>query len=127
RAALDVFTRLERRQGPGLFTLGAIPNLGVDVARLERLVDEEIERLVAEGITERELRKAKNRRRAAEVGSRTRVLSKGDLLQLATLRFGTPFAANEEYERYERVTLADVERVARTYLTRDNRTVVIAE
>ena len=127
QAALDVSARLERQQGPGLFTFGAIPNLGVEVTRLEALIDEEIAELIADGVTERELQKARNQRRAGEVASRLQVMSKGDLLQQATLRFGTPFRANDEYARYEQVTREDVQRVARTYLTTANRTVVVAE
>jgi predicted Zn-dependent peptidase len=127
QAALDVSARFQRQRGPGLFVFGAIPNLGVEVARLEALIGEEVAKLLAEGVTERELQKAKNQRRAGEVGSRGRVQSKGDLLQSAAMRFGNPFRVNDEYTRYEAVTAADVQRVARTYLTPANRTVVIAE
>jgi predicted Zn-dependent peptidase len=127
QAALDVVAFLNARQGPGMLMFGAIPNLGIDVARLETLVEEEIAKLLNEGVTERELQKAKNQRRAAEVADRLQVQSKGDLLQSATLRFGSPFRANDEIERFEGVTLEDVRRVARIYLTAANRTVVIAQ
>ena len=127
QAALDVVAFLNERQGPGMLLFGGIPNLGVDVARLEALVAEEIAKLLADGVTERELRKAKNQRRADEVGDRLEVQSKGDLLQSAALRFGDPFRANDELARFEAVTLEDVRRVARTYLTPANRTVVIAQ
>jgi predicted Zn-dependent peptidase len=127
QAALDVVAFLSERQGPGMLLFGGIPNLGVDVARLEALVADEIAKLLAEGVTERELQKAKHQRRADEVADRLQVQSKGDLLQSATLRFGDPFRANDELARFEAVTLEDVRRVARTYLTPANRTVVIAQ
>ncbi len=126
QAALDVVAFLSPRQGPGLLMFGAIPNLGVGVDRLEELVAEEIAELQDDGVTARELRKAKNQRRSREVSDRLRVQSKGDRLQTAQLRYGDPQRANRELERFEAVTLEDVRRVARTYLTPSNRTVVIA-
>ena len=126
RAALDVVALLRTRKGPGMLMFGAIPNLGVDIALVEELVAEEIALLQQEGVTARELTKAKNQRRAAEVRSRLRAEAKGELLQSAQLHFGDPFRMNGEVERFEAVTAEDVRRVARLYLTAANRTVVIA-
>lgn len=126
RAALDMISLLDRRRGTGTFRFGALPNHDVDVGRLEALILEEIERLREEGVTAAELRKAMSQRRAAEVTGRLRAQSKAEELQRLMLHHGDPFLVNRELARYEAVTLDDVRRVARTYLTPGNRTVVIA-
>lgn len=126
RAALEVVAYLRTRMGPGEIMFGAIPNLGVDVMRVEELVAEEIGRLQEEWVTEQELVKAKNQQRAAAVSSRLQAQSKGDMLQAAQLYYDNPFGVNSEMERFEKVTMEDIRRVARTYLTPVNRTVVIA-
>ena len=125
-AALDVVAYLRTRWGPGLLMFGAIPNLGIDVARMEELMAAEITRLREEGVTDRELAKAKNQQCSAQVAARLQVQSKGELLQNTHLRYRDPFRVNGETDLFEAVTLADIRRVARVYLTPGNRTVVIA-
>ena len=126
RAALDMISLLDRRRGTGTFRFGALPNQGVDVERLEALIVEEIERLQEEGVTRAELDKALSQRRAAEVMGRLQARSKAEELQRLVLHHGDPFRVNGELERYEAVTREDIRRVARTYLTPGNRTVVVA-
>jgi predicted Zn-dependent peptidase len=47
-------------------------------------------------------------------------LQLAESLHRATMFLGSPEALNTELERYEKVTLDDIRRVARTYLTPDN-------
>ena len=126
QAALAVAAFKRDRLGGGMLTIGAVPNLGVEIERIEELVTAEIIALQEVGVTERELRKAKNQERADAVADRLRVQSKGNLLQDARLHHRDPFRVNDQVERYEAVTLEDLRRVARTYLRSDNQTVVIA-
>ena len=58
-----------------MMLIGALPNQGHDVASLEAWVEEEIRRLQEEGITERELQKAKNQLRWEAVQARSTVQS----------------------------------------------------
>lgn len=126
-AALVVVSALDSRLGPGIFFFGGLPNQGVAVGRIEALVDEEIEKLKAEGVTERELRKAKNQLRARLVRGRLEVREKASQLQHYRLLHGDPSQINRELEDFGRVTVDDIRRVARAYLTEANRAVVIAE
>ncbi len=126
QAALDVISQVDQRVGPGLILFGAIPNQGVGVDRLEALMQDEIQRLQQEGVSDRELDKAKNQVRAQAVTDRMTVQSKASLLQSLALYQGSPLAVNHELARYEEVTAADVRRVARTYLVPPNETVVVA-
>ena len=125
-AAPTVLSLLSRRLGPGLFLFGSLPNEGRSIEEIEGLIGEEIEKLKEGGITRRELDKAKNQRLASEVGSRLRVQTKADALQWFQLHYGDPFRINEDVRRFGEVSLDDVRRVARTYLTDANRTVVTA-
>ena len=125
RAALQVFGGASAGMGPGTVSVYAVPNQGVDVSRLEALIWEELERIRAEGVTERELEKARNQTRAGMILSRQRVNSKASMLQ-SYRRQGDISEVNRAVDKYMAVTVEDIQRVAETYLTPENRTVVIA-
>jgi zinc protease len=126
QAALELIAQVDRRVGPGLFLFGALPNQGVEVETLEGLIDEEISRLQAEPVTERELEKVRNQLLTEVVMQRMTVQNKASQLQQYALIYGDAARINEELERYQQVTLEDIQRVARTYLVPENRTVVLA-
>lgn len=125
-AAVEVFSQMDLRVGPGTIRVGAIPNDGVAVERVEASLGEEIAKVQDEGITDWELTKAVNARRSVLVQQLLTVQSKAEALQWHALHQGSPHRLNDEMDAYDAVTLADVQRVARTYLTPENRTVVVA-
>lgn len=125
-AALEVVSQMDLRVGPGTLRVGAIPNEGVAVERVEAFMEEEVGRVREEGVTDLELTKAVNARRAALIRQLMTVQSKAEALQWHALHQGSPHRINDEMDRYLAVTLADVRRAAQTYLTAANRTVVIA-
>jgi zinc protease len=71
-------------------------------------------------VTADELNKAKKIFRASAITSRQMALQLAEVIQRATMFLGSPDAINSELERYEKVTIADLQRVAKTYLTPDN-------
>jgi zinc protease len=113
------------RRGPGLVTAYARANQGVDAGRLEQLIDEEIARVVSGGVTDAELQRAKNLRRARFIRSMQTAMGKAETLQLYALHFGDPAAIRTAMDPFMAVTAADVQRVARQYLRPENRAVVI--
>jgi zinc protease len=123
-AALQVFGGASSGMGPGTFAVYAVPNQGVDVGRIEGLLWEELERVRDDGVTERELEKAQNQTRASMIMSRLQVSSKAGMLQRYR-RSGDLSEINRALDKYTAVTADDLMRVARTYLTPENRTVVI--
>lgn len=125
RAALQVFGGAGAGMGPGSMDVYVVPNAGVDVSRIEELVWDELDRIRTEGVTERELRKAQNQTRAGMIFSRQRVTSKATMLQ-SFRRRGDISEINRAIDEYMAVTVEDIQRVAETYLTPENRTVVIA-
>ena len=91
---------------------------------LEALVTRELERLKAEGVTELELQKVKNQVQAATCAR----MEDNDALrdQLAEAEsYGTCRDFLEEPARLQAVTREDVLRVARQYLTAENRTTMV--
>jgi len=124
RAALQIGSFLYSRLGPGAFLFFALPNQGVDAERLEALIAEEIQKLKDEGVTERELQKAKNQFRANQIMGRQTVFSKSESLQHFRRYHGDPAEINRDLDRYMAVTVDDIRAVARKYLTEANRSVL---
>ena len=125
RAASFAVLSRDLRRGPGVLLLYARANQGVEAGRLEQLADEEIARVVAQGVTGAELERAKNQTRARFVRALQTALGKAEALQRYALYFGDPAAIRTGLDPYMAVTTADVQRVARQYLRPENRAVVI--
>ena len=84
----------------------------------------ELDRIQREPVTDRELAKAKNQVEAEFVFAQDSVHTLASLLGHYESVVGWRLLAGY-VDGIRRVTAADVQRVARTYLTRDNRTVAI--
>lgn len=117
---------LDIRVGPGLFRFIALPTPDGEVERVEELIEDELRRVRDEGVTPRELQKAKNQKRANTIMSRQTVFSKAMDLQSSRLYGGDIAGINTDLARFDQVTVEDIRRVARTYLVPSNRTTVIA-
>ena len=115
-----LFSPFGPRRGPGQFSLLAIANQGVSVDSLDKALAAQVAELASNGITEAELTKAKNLYRADAIDDRQRALSLAQAVQMANLMLGDPNAVNTDLDRYQKVTLDDVRRVAATYLRPDN-------
>jgi zinc protease len=127
KAALQVSSSANVRRGPGVFVVFSIANQGVGVDPLQRLADEEIEKIRRNGVTRGELEKAKNQYRARTIRGRQTALGKAEALQYFAHVHGDPAAIRTDLERYLAVTPADIQRVARQYLIPQNRAVVITQ
>ena len=100
----------------GAFDVVVTPKQGQAPARLARTVDEELARLAAGGVTPRELQRAKNTIRSGFLDRLASVNTKADVLNYYNYFAGTPDYARQDAARYDAVTAADVQRVARQYL-----------
>lgn len=100
----------------GAFTLFVTPKPGQAPATLAAAVDEEIARVAREGPTARELARAKNTIRAGFLDRLASVNTKADVLNTYNYFAGTPGYAQQDAARYDAVSAADVQRVAREYL-----------
>jgi len=118
------------RRGPGMLLGLAIANQGVGVDSVEKLLTREITQVAQTGVTAEELTKAKNQYRAGKMEERQRAFALAEAVQFANTYLGSPDAVNTDLERYARVTVDDIKRVAAAYLTPDNSltiTIVPAE
>ncbi|MBA2686770.1 MAG: insulinase family protein [Gemmatimonadaceae bacterium] len=104
----------------GIFQIDLLPKPGNKPADLDKIVRDEIERIIAQGITPRELERVKNSirssflNRLASIGGFS---GKADLLNEYNYGVGTPDYVQQDAARYQNVTVADVQRVAKQYLS----------
>jgi zinc protease len=111
------------RVDPGLFTIVAMVQEGKTPAELEEAIYEQLQHVTEESIADRELQKAINQALSAFVFEQDSIQQQG--FSIGSFHMLQSYKVINEYiERLRRVTKQDVARVARTYLTKTNRTVV---
>ncbi|MGB0167343.1 MAG: M16 family metallopeptidase, partial [Luteibaculum sp.] len=109
---------------PGLTLSFAICNAGVDPKAAEALIDEEIEKLKTELISQDELQKIKNQVEANFVAGNSRVVGVAESLANYHMYYGDANLINTEIDRYLKVTPEDIKNVANKYLKKNNRVVL---
>ncbi|MFL6585327.1 MAG: M16 family metallopeptidase [Luteimonas sp.] len=110
--------------GPTLLTLFALYKPNVEPDAVLGAVNEEVARIVAEGVPVDTLAAAKTKLLADYVNGLEPFISRADELAKAQLLWGDAETLNKVPEWVQTVTVADVQRVAKTYLTDANRTVI---
>ena len=110
--------------GPGLFRVTGTVTPGKTLEALEAAIYAEIERVKNEPIGEFEIEKARNNAKRAVVGGLTSSLTRGIQLAEFAASYSDANLINQRVDRIMKVSAADVQRVARTYLIPENRTVV---
>jgi len=109
---------------PSLFYLSADLLPGKEVVEVEKALDQEVERLQREPMGERELEKAKNQLEAAFVYGQDSLFYQAMLL--AQHEIALNWRALDDYiPSIRKVSAEDIQRVAKRYLTSDNRTIGI--
>jgi len=127
RLALDVGASFDLTSvDPGLFYLYAQPLPGKTVASLEKELVDAIELLKTKDVGERELRKAKNGLASSAVLAQDSLFYQA--MMLGQYEMTGDWKRIDDYlPTVEAVTADDIRRVAKTYLTRDNRTVGVLD
>jgi predicted Zn-dependent peptidase len=118
-AAQAVFNPFGPMRGVGIFGVLAIANQGVPVDTVQAQLLRQVSSS-ADAITQDELTKAKNAWRAGTIFSRQQAINVSEAIHYAALYLGDPQAVNTDAARYDAVTLADLRRVARSYLRPEN-------
>ena len=110
---------------PGLFYLYSLVRPGAKTEAVEEALQREITRLQNEPPSELELQRAKNQVEAAHVFEQDSNFRRAMLLgQMESIGAGWR-KADQLLERLRAVTAKDIQRVAKQYLTQDNRTLGI--
>ena len=100
----------------GFFQIVVTPQPGQSPAAIDALVKAELARLERDGITPRELARVQNTTRASYLDQLSSVEHVADLLNQYNYFVGTPDYVQQDVARFDAVTRADVQRVARGYL-----------
>jgi zinc protease len=102
----------------GFFQIDITPKPGQSLSSIDKVVQEELQRLMNEPITARELARVQNSFKASFLNRMASVQNKADILNQYNYMAGTPDYVQQDAARYDRVTRADVQRVAKLYLAR---------
>jgi predicted Zn-dependent peptidase len=114
----------ENTRGPGLLNIAGTAAPGKSLADLEAAIDAEIERLKTGSIEDWEMEKARNGARSSVIAGLRSSLQRAIQLGEYALFYDKPQMINTRVDDIARVSAADVQRVARTYLVKTGRTVV---
>jgi len=113
-------------RGQSLLRIGAALMPQVNVEKVESIIDAEIARIQNDGVTEAEMERARSQERQYSTEQLGTALGKASFLARSTLYYDDPNRVNTELGRMLSVAPKDVQRVARRYLVKENRAVVIA-
>jgi zinc protease len=121
--ALSVNGRAGDSLDPTLMIFTIQPRNGIDPARTEKALYEELERLKTTEVSPRELQKAKNQLLTAHYNQLKTIAGRARLLGHYDVIFGDYTKTFTIDKDYQAVTAADIQRVAKKYFTEKNRTV----
>ena len=112
-------------RGPGLQEIAALVRPGKDLAVVEKAMYDEVAKLQTTPVEDWELEKLRTAARRSQIQSMQSTLNRAVGLADANTNFGDPNLFNLLAQKVAAVTKADIQRVAKQYLTEDNRTVII--
>jgi zinc protease len=122
--AVSVQAFVGSSRGPRLFGIEVTPTATAPLDQVEQAVYAQIERLKAGPITDDEIERARNAARRQFMGTLSTSLSLARNLAEYALYYGDPGRINTRWDQLAKFNAADVQRVAKAYLTPENRTVV---
>jgi len=116
QVAQQVFASQQSSKLAGRFEIDITPKPNQSLAAIDKIVQEELQKVMNEPITERELKRVQNSFRASFLNRLSGVLGKSEILNSYNYMAGNPDYVQQDAARYENVTRADVQRVAKKYL-----------
>jgi predicted Zn-dependent peptidase len=108
---------------PTLFQFYAVSAKGVAESAVEQAIYDVLEKIKNEGITEAELQKIKNQKLMEFYNQVETIDGKSNNIGTYEVFFGDYRKMFDAPDAYNKVTAADVQRVAKKYFTKQNRTV----
>jgi len=119
--ALAAFGEAKLIEHPNLFYAVAIAQPGHKPEEVQKALQDELDRVKTEGVTEDELNRAKRQFARDYIFGRETVQQKALQLAHAVVIHNDIKTADGEFDLFQNVTQADVQRVARTYFTPESR------
>lgn len=114
---------LELEDG-GIFLMYGIANMGVEPQDLETEIDKLIKQVQDEGISDVDFEKLQNIMENNIVSGNSSMAGVAENLAEAHVIFGETNYVNNVMDAYSKVTKADIQRVAKEYMTLDARVVL---
>jgi zinc protease len=123
QVALAAETYLPMSFDPNLFYILGVANQGVEAQVLEKAMIAQINLISTQGVSQDELEKVKNIKLMEFYQTMETINGKANTLGTYELYFGSFEKLFNAPEAYNKVTPADIQRVAAKYLVKANRTV----
>ena len=121
--ATAVYTDMSYSFDPYLFTIYAICNEGVSPDSLENAVYDELDKLTAEGVTEKELQKVKNQKVMGFYKALETIDGKSNTIGTYELFFGDYAKLFDAADEYKKISQEDILSMAKEYFQKNNCTV----
>jgi zinc protease len=115
----------DESRGTSLFFVTILVSPGRDPAEAEKLFYAELDRMKKELATDLEMEKVRMLVRRSDVEQLEGTLGRARSLGENAVYYNDPNVINSSSEMVNKVTKADMQRVAQTYLTETNRTVIL--
>jgi zinc protease len=115
----------EDTRGPSLFNLEGTVAPGKEPAEVEKALEDEAEKIKSNGVTKEELEKVFMQDRLNLIRQDQGTLGRAYAIANDAVCFHDANLINELVDKYRSVTSADIQRVAKQYITENNRSVVI--
>jgi zinc protease len=125
--AVSIFSFLPDALDPTLFYIYAICAKGVEAGNLETAIYREIDKIISEGVAEKELQKAKNNRLMDFYRGMQTISGMAENLGSYEIFYGSYEKMFTVPREYKRITPEDIRTVAARYLIKSNRTVGILD
>ena len=113
------------QEHPGLMMIYAVGLPSHDVSKMKDALLAEVERVAKSTITKAELKKAKNQLATSRLMSLRTIWGIAYQIGSSAYLKGNPTAFLDEVAKIDRVSAADVKRVAKKYLTRENLSILL--
>jgi len=121
--ASSVFSYQPKSIDPNLFYIYAVAAKDVSANQLEKAIIEQVNSVIKDGVTERELQKVKNTKLVDFYRQMATINGKSNTIGSYEMYFGDYKKLFSAPEEYNKVTLTDIQTVAKKYLRKANRTV----
>ena len=125
QVATTVFSFYPESIDPGLFYIYAAASQQTPYEKVEKAIVNQLNRIMREGISERELQKAKNQKLVDFYRNISTIDGKAESIGNYELYFGSYEKFYQAPASFEEVSVDDIKRVANKYLRKRNRTVGI--
>jgi len=124
QVAIAAFAQNFGLEDPGLAIVASIANMGIDPMEMEKVINQEMERVRTELVSEEEYQKVRNQVENDMVNNKSSMSGIASNLATYEVMYGDANLINTEIDRYLNVTREDMMAAAKKYYTKDNRVVL---